>query len=189
MKSSFFPLVDSKVINISLTYPGASPFEIEQGIVLKIEDNLKGIVGIDRVLSTSNENAGSIRVEIEKGQDIDRMLQEVKNAVDRVPSYPTGMEPPVVSKQESIRPTISFALSGDGVSLRSLKEIARNIENDMRALEGISQVQISGFPDEEIEIAVREKDLLAFNLSFNEVAQAVSRENILTSGGNIKTNI
>ena len=189
MKSSFFPLVDSKVINIALTYPGASPFEIEQGIVLKIEDNLKGIVGIDRVLSTSNENAGSIRVEIEKGQDIDLMLQEVKNAVDRVPSYPTGMEPPVVSKQENIRPTISFALSGDGVSLSALKEIARNIENDMRALEGISQVAISGFPDEEIEIAVREKDLLAYNLSFNEVAQAVSRENILTSGGNIKTNI
>ena len=133
MKSSFFPLVDSKVINIALTYPGASPFEIEQGIVLKIEDNLKGIVGIDRVLSTSNENAGSIRVEIEKGQDIDLMLQEVKNAVDRVPSYPTGMEPPVVSKQENIRPTISFALSGDGVSLSALKEIARNIENDMRA--------------------------------------------------------
>ena len=65
MKSSFFPLVDSKVINIALTYPGASPFEIEQGIILKIEDNLKGTVGIDRVLSTSNENAGSIRVEIE----------------------------------------------------------------------------------------------------------------------------
>ena len=189
MKSSFFPLVDSKVINIALTYPGASPFEIEQGIILKVEDNLKGILGIDRVLSTSNENVGSIRVEIEKGQDIDLMLQEVKNAVDRVPSYPTGMEPPVVSKQENIRPTISFALSGDGVSLQTLKEISRGIENDMRAIEGISQVAISGFPEEEIEIAVREKDMLAYNLSFDEVARAVSQENILTSGGNIKTNI
>ena len=189
MKSSFFPLVDSQIVNISVTYPGASPFEIEQGIVLKIEDNLKGVVGVDRVLSTSNENSGSIRVEIEKGQDIDLMLQEVKNAVDRVPSFPVGMEPPVVSKQINIRPTISFALSGDGVNLQTLKGIARDIENDMRALDGISQVAISGFPDEEIEIAVREKDLLAYNLSFDEVAQAVSRENILTSGGNIKTNI
>lgn len=189
MKSSFFPLTDSKIINISLTYPGASPFEIEQGIVLKIEDNLKGTVGIDRVLSTSNENAGSIRVEIEKGQNIDLMLQEVKNAVDRVPSFPTGMEPPVVSKQESFRTTISFALSGDNISLNSLKEISRGIENDMRAIPGISQVTLSGFPAEEIEIAVREKDLLAFNLSFNDVALAVSRENIITSGGNIKTDI
>lgn len=188
MKSSFFPLVDSKIINISVTYPGASPFEIEQGIILKLEDNLKGIVGIDRVISTSKENSGSIRVEIEKGQDIDLMVQDVKNAVDRVPSFPTGMEPIVVSKQESIRSTITFALSGENVELKSLKEIARGIENDMRSLEGISQVEISGFPEEEIEIAVREKDLLAYNLSFAEVARAVSSENIITSGGNIKTN-
>jgi len=187
MKSSFFPLVDSKVINIAVTYPGASPFEIEQGIILKLEDNLKGIVGIDRVLSTSNENSGSIRVEIEKGQDIDLMIQEVKNGVDRVPSFPTGMEPIVVSKQESIRPTITFALSGENVDLKTLKQIARGIENDMRAIDGISQVALSGFPSEEIEIAIREKDLLAYNLSFDEVARAVSRENIITSGGNIKT--
>ncbi len=189
MKSSFFPLVKSKIINIAVTYPGASPFEIEQGIVLKIEDNLKGVVGVDRVLSTSKENSALIRIEIEKGQDIDLMLQQVKNAVDRVPSFPIGMEPPTVSKQVNIRPTISFALSGDGINLATLKSISRNIENDMRAIDGISQVAISGFPDEEIEIAVREKDLLAYNLSFEEIALAVSRENILSSGGNIKTNI
>lgn len=189
MKSSFFPLVDSQVVNILVTYPGASPFEVEQGIVLKIEDNLKGVVGVDRVLSTSNENTASIRVEIEKGQDIDLMLQEVKNAVDRVPSFPVGMEPPVVSKQINTRPTISMALSGEKIDLSTLKSISRNIENDMRAIDGISQVAISGFPTEEIEIAVREKDLLAYNLSFNDVAAAVSTENILSSGGNIKTNI
>ena len=106
MKSSFFPLNESKILNISIAYPGASPLEIEEGIVLKIEDNLKGVVGIDRITSVSNENSGTITVEIEKGQDIDLMLQEVKNAVDRVPSYPTGMEPLIVNKTESIRPTI-----------------------------------------------------------------------------------
>jgi len=189
MKSSFFPLNDSKIINISVTYPGASPLEIEEGIVLKIEDNLKGVVGIDRVTSVSNENSGRISVEIEKGRDIDLMVQEVKNAVDRVPSYPTGMEPLVVNKTESSRPTISFSLSGDNVPLKSLKDVAREIENDLRAIEGISQVGLSGFPAEEIEIAVREKDLLAFNLSFSEVASAVSQENIIVTGGNIKTDL
>ena len=90
LKSSFFPLVESKIINVSITYPGASPQEIEEGIVLKIEDNLKGLRGVDRVTSVSRENSGTITVEIEKGQDIDFMLLEVKNAVDRVPSFPTG---------------------------------------------------------------------------------------------------
>lgn len=90
LNSSFFPLADSKNVLITITYPGASPQEIEEGVVLKIEDNLKGLQGVDRVTSTSRENSGSINVEIEKGYDIDFMLLEVKNAVDRVPTFPCG---------------------------------------------------------------------------------------------------
>lgn len=187
LKSSFFPLTESKNILVSITYPGASPQEVEEGIVLKIEDNLKGLQGVERVTSTSRENSGSINVEIEKGRDIDFMLLEVKNAVDRVPTFPTGMEPLVVSKLEAVRPTISFAISGKDIPLVTLKQIGRQIENDLRAIEGISQIEISGYPEEEIEIAVNENSLLAYNLSFNEVAQAVSNANILVTGGNIKT--
>ncbi|WP_109302553.1 efflux RND transporter permease subunit [Aquimarina sp. AU474] len=187
LKSSFFPLVDSKNVSINVTYPGASPQEVEEGIILKIEDNLKGLDGVDRVTSTSRENSGSINVEIEKGKDIDFMLLEVKNAVDRVPSFPTGMEPLVVAKQEAIRPTINFSVSGNDIPLGTLKQIARQIENDLRGIDGISQINISGYPAEEIEIAVNENSLLAYNLSFNQVAQAVSQANILTTGGTIKT--
>ncbi|MDP5140543.1 MAG: efflux RND transporter permease subunit, partial [Spirosomaceae bacterium] len=187
MKSSYFPLVESRIITISAIYPGASPQEIEEGVVLKIEDNLKGLVGIDRITSVSQESAGSVVVEIEKGQDINIILGEVKNAVDRVPSFPTGMEPLVVEKTENVRETINFAVSGKNLPLKTLKSIARGIENDLRAMDGISQVTITGYPAEEIEIAVREKDLLAYGITFQEVAQAVSQENILVTGGNIKT--
>ncbi len=78
MKSSFFPLTDSKLIQISLTYPGASPAEMEEGVVLKIEDNLKGIVGVERVTSVSQENSAAISVETEKGKNIDVVLQMLK---------------------------------------------------------------------------------------------------------------
>ena len=187
LKSSFFPLTESKIIKVNITYPGASPQEIEEGIVLQIEDNLKGLKGVDRVTSTSRENSGSITVEIEKGENIDFMLLEVKNAVDRVPSFPTGMEPLIVSKQEAVRETISFAVSGKDIPLVTLKQLARQVETDLRAIDGISQIEISGFPDEEIEIAVNELDLLAYNLTFSEVAEAVSSANILVTGGNVKT--
>ena len=187
LKSSFFPLTDSKIINISITYPGASPQEIEEGIVLQIEDNLKGLKGIDRVTSVSRENSGTITVEIQKGENIDFMLLEVKNAVDRVPSFPTGMEPLIVAKREEVRETISFAVSGKNIPLATLKQIARQIENDLRTIDGISQVETTGYPEEEIEIAVNEINLLAYNLTFNEVAEAVSQANILVTGGNIKT--
>ena len=187
MKSSYFPLVESRNISINLTYPGASPEEMEEGIVLKIEDNLKGIVGIDRVTSVSRENSASINIEIVKGKNIDVVLSDVKNAVDRVPSFPVGMEPPIIAKIENIRPTISFTISGENISLATLKQYARNIENELRNIDGISQVSLSGFPEQEIEIAVRQNDLLAYNLSFEEVANAVSKSNLLVSGGNIKT--
>lgn len=187
MKSSFFPLVDSELINISLAYPGASPTEMEEGVVLKIEDNLKGIVGVERVTSVSRENSATVSIEVEKGKNIDVVLSDVKNAVDRVPSFPSGMEPAVIAKVESIRPTISFTVSGENLSLKAIKQYARDVENDIRGIEGISQVVLSGFPDEEIEIAVRENDLRAYNMSFAEVASAVTNSNILITGGNIKT--
>jgi len=98
-KSSYFPLDDSKLIFINIAYPGASPAEIEEGVVLKIEDNLRGLVDLDRVTSASQENSATITVEIEEGADIDIVLANVKNAVDRVPSFPVDMEPPVISKQ------------------------------------------------------------------------------------------
>ena len=187
LNSSFFPLEDSRIININVNYPGSAPEEIEEGIILKIEDNLKGLVGIDRVTSTARESGGSITVEIEQDENIDVMLTEVKNAVDRVPTFPGGMEPLVVSKQERVRPSISFAISGDGVPLVTLKRISEQIENDLRQLDGISQIEISGFPEEEIEIAVSQDDLLAYNLTFEEVARTVGAANILSTGGTIKT--
>ncbi len=186
-RSSFFPINDANIIIIQVAYPGASPEEMEEGVVLKIEDNLRGLVGIDRVTSKSSENTATITVETLKDYDVDLVLQDVKNAVDRVPTFPSEMEPPVISKRENRNEAISFTVSGRAVPLRTLKQIARDIETDLRALPGISQVDVTGFPQEEIEIAVREKDLRAYNLTFSEVAQAISRSNILSTGGNIKT--
>lgn len=186
-KSSYFPLDDSKLIFINIVYPGASPAEIEEGVVLKIEDNLRGIVNIDRITSASRENSAQITVEIVEGTDIDIVLANVKNAVDRVPSFPVDMEPPVISKQENINRAISFVVSAEKADLRSLKTAARKVEDDIRAIPGISQIAITGFPEEEIEIAVRENDLIAFNLTFSEVAAAVRNANIITTGGTIKT--
>ncbi len=187
LKSSFFPLLDSNIINVTAFYPGASPAEMEEGIVLKIEDNLRGLVGIKRITSRSGENSATVTVEAIENYDIDVVLANVKNAVDRVPSFPSGMEPPVIAKQEARNEAISFTVSGKDVPLKTLKQIARNIEDEIRTTPGISQVTLRGFPTEEIEIAVREVDLRAYDLTFEEVARVVSSSNIITTGGNIKT--
>ncbi len=187
LNSSFFPLNESRTINITVNYPGASPQEMEEGIVLKIEDNIRGLVGVDRFTSTSSENSASITVEVLKGYDVDVVLADVKNAVDKVPSFPVGMDPAVISKGVFRTEAITFVVTGDNISLRSLKSLAREVETDIRSIDGISQVTISGFPAEEIEIAVEEDKLRAYNLTFRDVAEAVSNTNILVTGGSIKT--
>ena len=187
LKSSFFPLIDSKFISINAIYPGASPQEVEEGIIYKIEENLKGIPGIIRVTSTSRENSGSILVETEESFELNAILFEVKNAVDKVPSFPADLEPIVITKIEEQQPTVIFSLTGKNIDLKSLKNISKNIEKDIRNIEGISQVSLSGFPDEEIEISLTEADLIKYNLSFEEVLRSVSNTNILSTGGNIKT--
>ena len=188
LKSSFFPLIDSKFISINATFPGASPQEVEEGVIYKIEENLKGVSGIVRVTSTSRENSGTILVETDEDFELDAILFEVKNAVDKVPSFPVDLEPIVITKVEEQQPTVIFSLTGKNIDLKSLKNVSKNIEKDIRNIEGISQVSVSGFPDEEIEISVTEEDLLRYNLSFDEVLNSVSRTNILVTGGNIKTN-
>lgn len=185
MKSTFFPEVESRIILIQIAYPGASPEEIEEGIVKKIEENLKGVTGVERYTSVSRENSGAVTVEVFKGYDTDIILQDVKNAVDQISSFPVGMEPPVVFKQENLGFAISFAISGD-VNLRTLKRYGRQVEDDLLAMDGISKVSLSGFPEEEIEIAFRERDLRAYGLTFEQAALAVRRANIELTGGTIK---
>ena len=185
MKSTYFPETPSRNINIQIVYPGASPEEIEEGIINKIEENLKGLTGVERYTSVSSENSGSVSVEVQREYEAEVILQDVKNAVDRISSFPAGMEPPVIFKVEPLGRGISFSISGD-VDLRTLKLYARQAEDDLLAIEGISQVELSGFPDEEIEIAFRERDLQAYGLTFQEAADAVRRSNVDVTGGTIK---
>jgi multidrug efflux pump subunit AcrB len=183
--SNFFPETDSKIIIVQLVYPGASPEEIEEGIVVKIEDNLKGVAGIDNVKSVSRENSASVTIEVTNADETDEILQDVKNAVDRISSFPVGMEPPIIFKQDQINFAISFAVSGE-VDLRTLKRYARQIETELRSKEIISQVELSGFPEEEIEVGLDEDKMRAMGLSFNEVATAIRSVNLETTGGKIR---
>lgn len=186
LRSNFFPEVESKIIQVQVVYPGASPEEIEEGIVAKIEENLQGIAGLDQVKSICNENAGNITIEVLDARETDEILQDVKNAVDRIASFPVGMEPPIVFKQDAVGVAFSFAVTGID-DLKVLKEEARRIEQELRSVDGISQIQLSGFPDEEIEIRLRADRLTELNLSIAEVANAVRSANLETTGGRLKT--
>lgn len=186
LKYNFFPDTPVQNIKIQVAYPGASPEEVEEGIIYKIEDNLKGVIGVERVTSVASENFADITVELVYKADPNVMLQEVKNAIDKVSSFPQDIEQPVVFKLESFNFAVSFALSGD-VDLMVLKEAGERIERELRRSDIISQVAITGFPDREIEIGLTEANARKYGLSFQEVRNAVAQANIELTGGTIET--
>jgi len=185
LNTTYFPERESRNITVRIVYPGSSPEEIEEGIVTKIEENLKGVSGIDRVTSVSSENSGSVNIEVLKGYETDLVLDDIKNAIARINSFPIDMEPIVAFKQENLGRAIDFALTGN-VDLKTLKGYARQVESELLATPGISKVEISGFPEEEIEIAFRETDLRKYNLTFQEAANAIRNYNLELTGGTLK---
>ncbi len=186
LKYSFFPEISTDLVTIQVVFPGSSPEEVEEGVVLKIEENIDGIEGIERVTSVSRENFGSINVEILKGYDVDKVLIDIKNAVDRINSFPVGIEKPVIFEQKFRTRALSVALYGS-TDLYNLKYIAENFRDRLLAEPEISQVNISGIPNLEFSIELSEKKMRKYNLTFSEVSAAVAAANLNISGGKFET--
>ncbi|MEP0367260.1 MAG: efflux RND transporter permease subunit [Cyclobacteriaceae bacterium] len=185
-KKSFFPIAKDRNIIINVVYPGASPEEMEEGVTTKVEEAINTISGIDEINSTSSENSANINILTLDNHDIDEVYTEIKNAIDGISSFPVGAEKPIIFKQKQRSTAQWLGLTGD-VSLRTMKEYADNIEDDLLSTGVISQVNISGYPDLEISIEVKEEVLRRYNITFDQVVAAVRANNQDVSAGSVKS--
>ena len=186
--TSFFPELIPNQIYVKVAYPGASPLEMEEGVTIKIEEAVRGINDIDEIQSVSMENTATVTIIALQGSDMDNMLQEVKNAVDGINSFPEGAEKPIVYKQKShpmSERAATLTLAGD-VDRYTLKEYADEFEDRLLRSKEISQVEISGLPPLEISIEVNEDELQRYNLRIEDLVAAVRANNRDISAGNIK---
>ena len=186
MKYSFFPEAEPQIITVQVTYPGASPEEIEEGVILKIEENLDGLEGIERTTSISRENFASVTIETVSGYNIEKVLTDVKNAIDRINSFPVGIERPIVSEQKFREGALSIMVYGK-TDRFNLKYITDHFRDELMATDEISQIDIRGIPNLEISIEVSEEALRKYQVRFDEIAAAVRGFNINISGGKFDT--
>ncbi|WP_372753105.1 efflux RND transporter permease subunit [Labilibaculum sp.] len=188
MKKSFFPETESKIITVSMVFPGASPKEVEEGITSRIEDAVRGIVGIKEMNSVSSEGFSQLTITTTGDYDLDETLADVKNSVDGIPSFPSGAEKAVIAKQRATTPAVRLSVSGD-VDLIHLKKYADIIYDDLMRSKLMSQITLSGFPSLELSVEVEEENLRRYNLTFSEISAAIANNNIDISGGTIKNQV
>jgi multidrug efflux pump subunit AcrB len=190
MKKAFFPETESRYITVSVFYPGASPVEMEEGVTSRIEEAVRGLIGIKEINSTSVENSASVIIETTGEYSINEVLQEVKNAVDGISSLPSAAERPIVSKQRSRAGAIRLEMvpvDGYEMDLMTLKEHAQRVEEDFFNSGVMSQISISGYPNPEISVEIKEEELLRYSITFDEIVRAIQNNNRDISGGEIKS--
>ncbi|BDD09602.1 acriflavin resistance protein [Fulvitalea axinellae] len=185
MKKSSFPLVPSRNISIQVAYQGASPKEMEEGVTSLVENALRGTPGIKEMTSVSAENIASISVTTLPDYDTDKVLYDIKNAVDGISNFPVNAEKPRVSKVRATSTAMYVDLKGSA-DLMTLKKYAQKVEDDFLASGIVSQMTISGYPSLEISVEVREDDLQRYGLSLDQVRQAIANNNLDITGGTIR---
>ncbi len=186
MKKSFFPERKTRSISVRLSYPGASPKEMEESMTTRVEQAIRGLVGIKETSSKSSENFAVVNITTTGEYDIDETLRDVKNAVDSISSFPADMERPVVSKNRTTTQALYMGLSGD-VSLKTLKDYAQEIEDDLYASGLMSQISINGYPSLEISVEIDEEELLRYKLTPSDIANAIAKNNRDISGGMLRS--
>ena len=186
IRQEVFPDFELDMVTITVPYPGASPQEVEQGILLAVEEAVQGLEGIDRVTSRAREGSGTVTVEMIEGGDIQRLAQEIKSEVDRITSFPEEAEDPRVTIVARKRYVVSLAVSGDQ-SERVLREVAEVVRDRLLQSSRITQADLTGVRDYEISVEVSQEALRQYGLTLDDVARRIRRAAVELPGGAIKT--
>ncbi len=186
IKQEVFPDFEPDLVTVSVPYPGASPSEVEQGIVLAVEEEVRGIDGVKRVTSTAAEGVGAVLIELRLGEDNNAILADVKAAVDRIATFPEDAEEPVVSLASTKREVVSLVLSGDQ-SLAALHDMAEDVRRRLLADPRVSQVELFGVPPLEVAIEVSRARLEALGLSLDDVARQITLASLELPGGEVES--
>ncbi len=185
-KKETFPEMSLDQIQIQVIYRGATPSEVEEAVCKRVEEHVRSLEGVRRVRSTASEGVGVVSVEMERGVDVNSMLDDVKNAVDRIDSFPQEIEKPTIKELTRRQQVIDVVLYGN-VNERSLKVAAEQVRDDLRNSGTISQVELSGIRTDEISIEVSESDLRRYGLSFDTISSAVKRTSLDLPAGSVES--
>ncbi len=181
-----FPSIEPDVVNVDVVYRGASPEETEKAVVLRIEEAVADLQGIDKIYSDALEGRARIRIELMDGYDPGDIKDDIKTRIDAISTFPDAVERPLVSLHKRSREVISVVLSGD-LSERELRRYADDVRDEILALPEVSRVELSGVRRLEIAVEISRETLRRYGLTLADIAAAIRRASRDVPSGSIKT--
>ena len=186
VKQEFLPEAQLDMVTVSVPYPGASPEEVEQGILLVVEEAVRGIDGVKRVISTANEGNGSVQIEVLPRHDVNRVADDVRNEVDRIRTFPLDAEKPIISAAKIKRAVMDVIVAAD-VSENVLRELTERTRDRLLQSGGVTQLELSNVRNFEIAIEIPQDKLRELNLTLQDVSDILARSSVELPGGGMKT--
>ena len=187
IQKEVFPQFQLDIVEVSVVYPGAAPAEVEKGILLPVEEAIRGVQGIKEVTSTAYEGYGNISIELVAGTDRMKAFQDIDQAVNRIRTFPDDIEQPEVRLQSRQRDVMQVGLYGD-VDIWTLRKLSEQLRDRLLSTEGITQVEIGNVPDYVTHVEIPRQTLREYNLTLGEVARIISSSSRDIPAGSVETN-
>jgi multidrug efflux pump subunit AcrB len=186
IKKEVFPEFDLDIVTVQVAYPGASPAEVEQGIVLAVEEAVRGTDGVEEINATASEGFGMISVELIEGADRQKVYQDIQQEVDRIRTFPEDAEEPQVSLVARRRGVLTLQLYGEATEW-ALRDLAEQVRDRLLQDPDITQIDLQGARDFEIRAEIPQESLRSYNLTLDQVARRISASAVEIPGGSIRT--
>ncbi|MFW5730705.1 MAG: efflux RND transporter permease subunit, partial [Desulfonatronovibrionaceae bacterium] len=180
-----FPEFSLDLVSVRVPYPGATPEEVEQGIVLAVEEAVQGLEGIKEIRSTASEGMARVDIEAMDRADINRLWQDTESEINRITTFPDEAEKPEITIVQRKRGVLTMAVFGPGDEL-VLREAAELIRDTLLDDPDITQAELTGTRDYEIKVEVSQNNLRRYGLTLEDLARIISRESVELGGGTVK---
>ena len=186
VSKEMFPRSDTNMITVRASYPGAAPVEIEKGVILPIEAALEGLQGVKKIWSNAGRDFALITLETEPNQNVNEIMSLTEGRIDGIVNFPVDMEKPQIQRVLKNFWAVGLSVHGN-MTQQEKKILGEEIYDELLQLPEIKEVQLWGAGKHEISIEVDEARLRAFNLTLQEVADAVRASSLDLPAGIIRT--
>ena len=186
IQKEVFPEFQLDFVEVSVAYPGASPAEVEQGILQPVEEAVRAVQGIKEIVSEANEGSGQILIELVAGSERMKAFQDIDQAINRIRTFPDDIEQPIVSLQSRQRDVLQIGLYGKA-DIWTLRQLAERLRNILLSNPKITQVELGNVPDYETRIEIPRHNLQKYNLTLGQVADIIEQSSNDVPAGAVQT--